>query len=69
MAKRYIIVEKCSEKTCPYYEIHPILKKRYCKLVSKNYGDIIDSRVKTFPRFCPLDNIKCPHCGGKFYTE
>lgn len=58
MAKRYIIVERCSAKSCPYYEIHPILHKRYCKLVSKNYGDTIDRRVKTFPRSCPLNKVE-----------
>ncbi len=58
MAKRYIIVERCGPKHCPHCIPDSWRKQNYCGLRQMKSGDVIDNRVKTFPRFCPLNKAE-----------
>jgi hypothetical protein len=58
MAKRYIIVERCGPGHCPHCNPDAYRRQNYCGLRRVKDGDVIDHRVKTFPRFCPLNKVE-----------
>lgn len=56
---KQIVVEKCGD-TCPYFR--KLYDGKYgnicCKVRSSTKTTTIDSRIKTFPKFCPLQDKK-----------
>ena len=58
MSARFIVVERCSPKHCPECNPDSYRQKNYCGLRRVKDGDVIDPRVKTFPKFCPLKKIE-----------
>ena len=54
---RYIEVKKCGPENCPYCMPDPFRSTiNHCYALYTT--PTLNSKIKTFPKFCPLDKLK-----------